>query len=81
MSSDRGTQALAGEEEWISIFDFNIPEDMIMEFEGRSCNIFDDEKNVVDKLGYNDGKVSREVKKGWCCYVLKAKVKFSKCQE
>lgn len=81
MSGDLGEIALAGGEEWIAVLDFNIPEDMIMEFEGRSCNIIDHEQNVVCTLGYKDGKVSREVKKGWCCYVMKAKVKFSKCNE
>lgn len=77
MSSDVGARALAGYEEWIPVLDFEIPEDMIMEFEGRSCNILDCDQKVVDTLGTKDGRVLREVKKGYRCYVMKARVKFS----
>jgi hypothetical protein len=79
MSSDAGKKALAGD--WVEIGAelFEITEDMLLSFEGRSCNIQDEEGNLVKQLGEKDGKVEDEsVLAGYRCFVMKAFVKFEK---
>lgn len=75
-----GELALSGEWEKISNNRFEIQEDMVMTFEGRSCNIVDAEGNPIPDgcLGPSDGQVTREVKVGYRCYVMRAWVKFEK---
>ena len=46
--SQRGDKAFNREWEKISAKVFNIPEDMTMEFQGKSCNITDSEGNLVE---------------------------------
>jgi len=78
MSVQRGAKAFNGEWEKISAKAFDIPEDMTMEFQGKSCNIMDGEGNVVEQLGEDHGRVSREVLAGYRCYVIRAWVKFER---
>jgi len=74
--SSQWERALEGETVEINGHSFEIKEDMTMTFEGRSCNIFDAEGNVVEQLGTKDGKVTREVRAGFRCNVMKGKIKF-----
>lgn len=76
MPTKTGDKALGGEWEDISAYKFEIQEDMKMIFEGRSCNIFDAEGNLIEQIGA--GKANREVYSGYRCYVLRAKIKFEK---
>jgi hypothetical protein len=73
-------KALNGE--WVEILlkpqKFDIPEDMTMTFEGRSCHIEDSEKNLVESLGLDDGIATRDVFTGYRCYVTKGRIKFEK---
>jgi hypothetical protein len=80
MSNAVGEQALNGEWERISNKCFEIQEDMIMEFEGRSCNITDSEGNPVPgaTFGPDDGLIEKEVLAGFRCYIMRARVKFKK---
>ncbi|OJD20776.1 hypothetical protein ACJ73_07887 [Blastomyces percursus] len=80
MSEILGNKALRGEWEDIGALKFEMSEDMIVTFEGRSCHIEDSEGRHVDTLGSEDGRVTREVLEGYRCYVLKAKIKFEKRQ-
>lgn len=73
-----GGAAFSGQWEKISAHKFEIAEDMIMTFEGTSCNIQDNNRKLVESLGTGDGKVTREVLAGYRCYVIKASVKFEK---
>lgn len=81
MPFEVGEKALKGEPEQIGAYMFEMKEDMIMTFEGRSCNIFDAKERVVEELGAKDGEVTREVPAGYRCYVMKAKIKFEKKSE
>lgn len=78
MSSENGKKALEGE--WVRIAgdQFDMSEDMIITFEGESCNITDGEGNPVYTFGIGDGRVTRNVLAGYRCYVMKAYVKFEK---
>lgn len=76
--SDVGDKALHGEREWISNHRFEIQEDMVMEFEGASCNIADADGNIVDILGPKDGRTERDVHANYRCYVMRAWVKFQR---
>lgn len=78
MSVKTGEKALNGEGEKISAYAFQLTEDMIMEFEGRSCNILDGEGRLVEKLGTENGRVKREILSGYRCYVMQAWVQFQK---
>lgn len=80
MTDAVGEKALNGEWEKISNKCFEIKEDMIMTFEGRSCNITDGEGSLIPNgsLGPADGQTAREVKAGYRCYVMRALVKFEK---
>jgi hypothetical protein len=78
MSANVGDKALNGEWEQIGAKYFDMTEDMTMEFQGRSCNIKDGEGSLVEKLGPEHGRVTREVLAGYRCYVLKAWVKFER---
>jgi len=78
MSAKAGDKALSGEWEEIGGHKFEITEDMTMTFEGRSCNIADGEGNLVEKLGTENGQVTREVLAGYKCYVMRAQIKFEK---
>jgi len=53
-----GERAFNGEWEQIGAQYFDITEDMIMEFQGRSCNIADSEGNLVEKLGTEHRRVT-----------------------
>ncbi|KAF9733851.1 hypothetical protein PMIN01_08194 [Paraphaeosphaeria minitans] len=71
-----GKTALGGDWETISNYKFNITKDMIMLFQGRSCNIKDGGGALIEKLGEKDGLAERHVLPGYQCFVMKAKVKF-----
>lgn len=73
-----GNKALNGEREWIMNHKFEIEADMVMEFEGASCNIADIDSTIVDTLGPEDGKTEREVHRKYRCYVMRAWVKFER---
>lgn len=74
--SEVGARALNGKTEWIMNHKFEIEADMVMEFEGASCNIADADGKIVDTLGPDDGKVERDVHTKYRCYVMRASVKF-----
>lgn len=78
--SDVDTKALSGEWERISNRRLEIKEDMIMSFEGRSCNIVDRENNLVEHLKSDSGLVSSKVLAGYVLYILIARVKFEKTE-
>ncbi|KAM5439832.1 hypothetical protein MferCBS31731_004243 [Microsporum ferrugineum] len=80
MSNVVGEKALKGEWEKISNKCFEIQEDMVMTFDGRSCNIADSDGNFVPggNLGPMDGQVMRTVEAGYRCYIMRAMVKFEK---
>ena len=78
MPTKLGDKALSGQWEEIGACRFEIPEDMTMEFQGKSCNIVDGEGNTVEELGPDHGRVTREVLAGYKCYVLKAWIKFER---
>lgn len=80
MSNIVGLKALRGEWEKIVVNCFEIEEDMIMGFEGRSCKIMDQERNIIPdgKLGSNHGRVEREVLAGYRCLIMRALVRFEK---
>lgn len=75
-----GQKALNGEWEKISNKCFEIQEDMVMSFNGQSCNIADSEGQPIPNgsLGPTDGETTRDVKTGYRCYVMRAMVKFEK---
>ena len=73
-----GEKALGGEWEQISRGIIDIKEDMKMRFQGVSCNIFDGEGNVIDSISAEDGEVTKDVRAGCRCYVMRAKVIFEK---
>lgn len=75
-----GERALNGEWEYISNKCFELEEDMVMTFEGSSCNITDREGNPVPagELGKDNGQVVKNVLAGYRCYVMRARVKFVK---
>ncbi|KAJ5562670.1 hypothetical protein N7461_001431 [Penicillium sp. DV-2018c] len=77
-ADDVGAKALNGEREWITVYSFEIQEDMVMEFEGASCNIVDGVGNIVAELGPKDGKTERDVHAKYLCYVMRSWVKFQK---
>lgn len=72
-----GEKALNGEWEEISNYKFQITEDMVLEFEGESCNIIAKD-GQVDSFGEKDGHVKKEVRPGYRCYVMKARVLFTR---
>lgn len=78
MSGKAGDKALSGDWEEISAYRFEITDDMTMEFQGTSCNIQDSERNLVESLGTEHGRVTREVLAGYRCYVIKSWVRFTK---
>ncbi|KAH8650352.1 hypothetical protein BGZ60DRAFT_195684 [Tricladium varicosporioides] len=78
MSAKVGTKALGGDWEQIGAQYFDIAEDMTMEFQGQSCNILNSEGALVEKLGVEHGRVTRDVLIGYQCYVIRAWVKFEK---
>lgn len=77
-STNIGEKALKGEWEEVTRFKFEITEDMKMAFCGASCNIFDAEGNVVESISAKDGQVEKDVHAGYCCYIMRARVKFDK---
>jgi hypothetical protein len=81
MSEAVGDRALNGEWERISNKRVEIKEDMVMMFEGRSCNIINSQGELVETLGPDDGLVTRNLSAGDLCYILLARVKFEKRQE
>jgi len=78
MATQVGDKALSGEWEEIGARVFEITEDVTMTFQGRSCNIADSEGKLVEKLGAEDGQVTRNVLAGYRCYIMKASVRFEK---
>ncbi len=78
MSTTVGAKAFNGEWEQIGAQYFDIAEDMVMEFQGQSCNIVDSGANLVEKLGTGHGRVTRDVLAGYRIYVIRAWVKFEK---
>jgi hypothetical protein len=75
---DSGAKALSGEKVWVGAKVFEVTEDMMMEFEGSSCNILDSEGNVLHQYGPKDGFVKREIRAGLRCYVLESYIMFKK---
>lgn len=75
-----GEKAIHGEWEYISNKCFEIEEDMVMKFEGRSCNIADRDGNLVPngELRSPDVEITRDVLAGYRCYVMRARVKFER---
>ncbi|PGH16001.1 hypothetical protein AJ80_05344 [Polytolypa hystricis UAMH7299] len=73
-----GAKALGGEWEEIGAKNFEIVESMTMEFEGLSCNVVDNKGKLVETLGKDHGRVTREVGDGYKCFVMRAWVKFEK---
>jgi len=81
MSNRTGDKALTGVLEDVGACKFDIKEDMIMTFEGMSCNITDSSGLLVKKLDASSGLVEeQEVLAGYQCYVIKARVKFERKQ-
>ncbi|KAL4940847.1 hypothetical protein BDV06DRAFT_213166 [Aspergillus oleicola] len=79
MAENVGDKAMQGEWEYIIVKIFEINEDMIMEFEGASCNILNEAgEQQAGPFSEKDGLVKREVRPGDRCYVLKAYMKFEK---
>jgi hypothetical protein len=76
--SKRGTKAINGDWENIPNLVFEITEDMIMEFKGKSCNIIGSDGQTVEQLGEGDGEAKREVFAGYQCVVMKARVRFER---
>ena len=81
MSDHAGDKALRGVLEEVGACKFDIKEDMVMTFEGMSCNITDSSGTLVKKFGASNGLVEEEeVLAGYQCYVIKARVKFERKQ-
>jgi hypothetical protein len=78
MSSQVGDAALQGQWEQISNCRFEIREDMNLSFSGNSCNIINNNGEVVETLGTKDGEVTREVFAGYQCFVIRGKIKFER---
>jgi hypothetical protein len=49
-----------------------------MIFKGRLYNITDGEGNLVEKLGIEDGQVTKEVLTRYKYYIIRAQIKFKK---
>lgn len=81
MSGSVGERALNGTWESISNKRIRIPEDITMEFKGKSCNIMDGEK-IIESINAPKDKeeveVTRDVSKGNFCYIMLANIKFEK---
>ena len=73
-----GERALSGETERISAQCFEINEDMLMTFEGQSCNITDNKDEPIFAYGSSDGEVQKNIKAGYKCYVMRAHIKFER---
>jgi hypothetical protein len=71
-----GEKALRGDWERIGAFVFELQEDMTMEFDGKSCNILDSKRAVVEIIP--QGKETRDVLAGYRCYVMEADIRFTK---
>jgi hypothetical protein len=65
MSITVRAKAFNGEWEQIGAQYFNIAKDIVMEFQGKSCNIIDSAGNIVKKLGVEHGRVTRDVLTGY----------------
>ncbi|PTU21072.1 hypothetical protein P175DRAFT_0501702 [Aspergillus ochraceoroseus IBT 24754] len=79
MAGNVGDKAMQGEWEEILVCVFEIKECMIMEFEGVSCNILDEEgKQQAGPFNEENGLVKQEVRSGDQCFVLKARIKFER---
>ena len=51
-----------------------------MTFEGKSCNIANNKKNLIKKLGTKNRQVMREVLAEYKYYIMRAQIKFEKKQ-
>ena len=71
MSVKVGDKALSRDWEKISAYRFKITEDMIIEFQGRLCNIQDSERNLVESLDIKYNRIPREVLAGYRYFVIK----------
>jgi len=78
MPTKLGDKTFSGKWEEIGAKVFEITEDMTMEFQGKSYNIVDGEGGLVENLGTEHGRVTREVLTGYRCYVMRAWIKFEK---
>lgn len=77
MSTNVGDIALAGFDEYITVYRFKITEDMTLEFKGLSCNI-ENPDGPDEELGPEEEPITRKVYAGYRCYVLKAWMSFKK---
>jgi hypothetical protein len=73
-----GEKALRGEWEEIPAQVFDIVEEMILHFEGASCNIVNAEGDLVESLTDEEGLATREVFPQYRCYVIRARVMFER---
>lgn len=71
---------MQGQWEDISVHKFDIEENMMMSFQGVSCNILDKNEQQLANFGKKDGLVTREVRPGDRCFVLYARIKFDKAK-
>jgi hypothetical protein len=78
MPTVNGQKALDGERTYIEGERFEIHEDMLITFEGQSCNILDKEGTEVFAFRSQDGLKKEKVLSGYKCYVLEGWVQFRK---
>lgn len=81
MSDAVGKRALSGEFEWIKNKCFEMKENMLMTFEGRSCNITKNNNDNNEPVGsYGSGVPAKQVvvEAGHLCFVLYGNIKFEK---
>ena len=78
MPVKKGDKAKGGDWEKISNLAFDITEDMIMEFEGKSCNIINNKGNVIGEFGEEDRLVQKDVLPGYQCFVMRVRIRFVK---
>lgn len=62
MAEKVGDKAMRGELEDIVAHKFDIKDNMMMTFEGASCNILDKNEQQQANFGKKDGMVTREVR-------------------
>jgi hypothetical protein len=78
MPTDNGQNALDGVRTYIDGERFEIHEEMLIIFEGQSCNILDKEGTEIFAFRQHDGIKTEKVLPGYKCYVLKGWVYFQK---
>jgi hypothetical protein len=70
MGSEAVQKALKGERVFISAASISIDVDMTMSFEGLSCNIVDQNEQLVKEIREADGDITQIVDAGSRCYVV-----------